>query len=211
MKLNALLSAAMFAALTCPALAADDLGPPAGTYVMDLAHTSLIFRVNHLGFSNYTARFTKVEGTLKFDPKKPQTMSVTATIDPKSLETDYPLPNLDFDAELTGTNWLNAAKFPTIEFKSTEVELLGKNTAYVHGNLTLHGVTLPVILKATYNGGYSGHPMDPNGRIGFSARGSLDRSKFGIAYGVPAKGTTMGVSDAVDVIIETEFKEQKPK
>jgi polyisoprenoid-binding protein YceI len=66
-------------------------------------------------------------------------------------------------------------------------------------------VTRPVALDATYNGGYAGHPMDPHARIGFSARGALRRSEFGIAAGIPAPGSLMGVGDEIEVIIEAEF------
>jgi polyisoprenoid-binding protein YceI len=62
-----------------------------------------------------------------------------------------------------------------------------------------------MVLNAKFNGGYRGHPMDPHARIGFSATGVLKRSEFGITYGIPAPGTTMGVSDEVNVIVETEF------
>ena len=62
-----------------------------------------------------------------------------------------------------------------------------------------------MVLDVTYNGGYPGHPMDPHARVGFSAKGSFKRSDFGIAYGVPAPGTTMGVGDEVQVAIEAEF------
>lgn len=79
------------------------------------------------------------------------------------------------------------------------------DTLRVRGDLTLHGVTRPIVLEATFNGGYAGHPMDPNARIGFSAQGTLKRSEFGIAQGIPAPGTTMGVSDEVNVVIEAEF------
>ena len=75
----------------------------------------------------------------------------------------------------------------------------------INGELTLRGVTRPMVLDARFNGGYRGHPMDPNARIGFSATGVLKRSEFGITYGIPAPGTTMGVSDEVKVIVETEF------
>ncbi len=210
----ALSGAALLALVTLASPAeAQDLGvPPAGAYVVDKAHTSLTFRVSHLGFSNYTARFTNIDGTLQFDPAKPEAMSISVTVDPKSLETDFPLPDFSFDAELTGPNWLDALKFPAITFKSTKVEKTGDKTANVTGDFTLHGVTLPLTLTVTYNGGYGGHPMDPGGaRIGFSATTKLQRSKFGIAYGVPAAGTTLGVSDAVEVIIETEFVDNKPK
>jgi polyisoprenoid-binding protein YceI len=66
-------------------------------------------------------------------------------------------------------------------------------------------VTRPVSLDAKFNGGYAGHPMDPHARIGFSARGSLKRSEFGIAFGVPAPGSQFGVGDDVEIIIEAEF------
>jgi polyisoprenoid-binding protein YceI len=185
---------------------------PTGTYVLDRTHASLIFRVNHLGFSNYTARFTKLDAVLQFDPTKPESMSVTAKVDPSSLETDFPFAEPNFDAELIGPNWLDAGKFPEMTFVSSRIEMVGPRTANVHGMLTLHGVTQPVTLLATFNGGYAVHPMDPGGaRIGFSAKTIIERSKFGIAYGIPAPGTTMGVSDAVEAILEVEFSTNKPK
>lgn len=186
---------------TARAAAAMDV--PAGAYTLDKTHASLIFRVNHLGFSNYTARFTRYDAKLDFDPANPASSRVEATIDPNSLELDNPPPG--FADTLKGVQWLNAAEFPAITFRSTKVELTGANKARISGDFTLHGVTRPVVLDAIFNGGYAGHPMDPHARIGFSARGSLKRSEFGIAFGIPAAGSTMGVSDAVEVIIEAEF------
>lgn len=179
---------------------------PAGEYTMDLQHTSVIFRVSHMGLSRYTARFTKAEGKLAFDPANPAAQSVTATIDAGSLQTDYPEPaKLDFDAQLE-KEFLDTAKYPTITFRSTKVEPTGARTAKVTGDLTLHGVTKPVTLEATFNGGYKAGSMDPMGaRVGFSAHGTFKRSDFGIAYGIPAPGTTMGVGDEVEVAIEAEF------
>ena len=176
---------------------------PAGDYKLDPTHASLDFKVNHLGFSHYTARFTDFDAKLKFDPAHPETSSVEATIDPKSLT--LPRPPAGFKDELTGKAWLDTAQYPAITFRSTKVEVSGANTAKITGDFTLHGVTKPVVLEATFNGGYPGHPMDPHARIGFSAHGVFKRSAFGIAYGVPAPGSTMGVSDAVDVSIEAEF------
>lgn len=178
----------------------------AGAYKLDKAHASLLFRVDHLGFSKYTARFRRFDADLRFDPAKPAAMSVSATIDPGSLETDYPDPaKLDFNAELRGSKFLDTVQFPAITFRSTAIELTAANTARVAGELGLHGVTRPMTLDVTFNGGYAGHPMDPQSRIGFSARGVLKRSEFGMAYGIPAQGSTMGVSDAVEVLIEAEF------
>jgi polyisoprenoid-binding protein YceI len=190
------------------ALMAGTLAPgatkvPAGAYTLDKAHASLIFRVNHLGFSNFTARFARFDARLQFDPADLAASTVEATIDPGSIETDNP-PSGFIDA-LRGAHWLNAAQFPEMAFRSTKIEVTAPTAMRIHGDFTLHGVTRRVILDATFNGGYAGHPMDPHARIGFSARGSLKRSKFGIAFGVPAPGTSMGVSDDVDVIIEAEF------
>jgi polyisoprenoid-binding protein YceI len=69
----------------------------------------------------------------------------------------------------------------------------------------MRGVTRPMTLEARFNGGYAGQQLDPNARIGFSARGTLKRSEFGISFGIPEPGSIMGVSDAVEVIVETEF------
>ena len=176
---------------------------PAGDYKLDPTHASLDFKVNHLGFSHYTARFTDFDAKLKFDPAHPETSSVEATIDPKSLT--LPRPPAGFKEELSGTGWLETALFPAITFRSTKVEVTGANTAKVTGDFTLHGVTKPVVLETTFNGGYAGHAMDPHARIGFSAHGVIKRSEFGITYGVPAPGSTMGVSDEVDIQIEAEF------
>ena len=182
---------------------------PGGEYAMDLSHTSVIFRVNHIGFSRYTARFTKADGKLTFDPANPANQSVTATIDARSLQTNYPEPQkLDFDSQVEN-QFLGADKFPTITFRSTKVEPTGANTARVTGDLTLRGVTKPVVLDVTFNGGYKPNAMD-GARIGFSAVGKLKRSDFGITYGLPAPGTNMGVFDEVEVIIETEFTSGQP-
>jgi len=193
------------AAASAPAPAAKPVAPdvPAGDYKLDPTHASLDFKVNHLGFSHYTARFTDFDAKLKFDPAHPEASSVEASIDPKSLT--LPRPPAGFKDELIGKGWLETAQFPAITFRSTKVEVTGANTAKITGDLTLHGVTKPVVLETTFNGGYAGHAMDPHARIGFSAHGVIKRSDFGVVYGIPAPGTTMGVGDEVEVNIEAEF------
>lgn len=176
-----------------------------GAYKLDENHASVTFRVNHLGMSRYTARFTDIEADLQFDPANPAAMSVSATIDPRSIETDFHGDKPDFDAELAGPSWLDSAKFPQITFKSTKVDVTGPATANVTGDLTLHGVTRPVTLETTFNGGSKPSAMDPGSRIGFSAHGVLKRSEFGVSYGVPAPGSNFGVGDEVEVMIEAEF------
>ncbi len=176
---------------------------PAGAYTIDMMHASVTFRVNHLGFSNYTARFLKFDAQLQLDPANLAASSVSATIDPLSLQLNAPPPG--FQQAITGAQWLDAAKFPAITFKSTQVESTGANTMRITGDLTLHGVTHPIVLNAVLNGGYPGFAMDPHARVGFSAHGSFKRSDFGITIGIPAPGTTMGVGDEVSVDIESEF------
>ena len=196
---------ALLAAATC--VAAQAPAPvPAGAYTLDKAHASLIFRVNHIGFSNYTRRFKRFDANLQFDPANMARSSVTVSVDATSLETDYPTPEkLDFNAELQNEQWLDTAKFPQMTFRSSKVEVTAPSTLKISGDLTLRGVTRPMVLDATYNGGYEGHPLDPHARIGFSAHGTLKRSDFGMTVGIPAPGTTMGVGDEVEVIIEAEF------
>lgn len=196
-----------------PAAAAEAQAPneaAAGAYFMDPAHTSVNFRINHLGLSHYTARFTKVSGELTFDPANPAAQSVTAMIDATSLQTNYPDPaKLDFDSQVE-KEFLDTAHFPQITFKSTKVEVTGPKTANITGDLTLHGVTKPVVLQAVFNGGYKPNAYDPMGaRVGFSAKGTIKRSDFGISYGIPAPGTTMGVGDEIEIAIETEFISKK--
>ena len=191
------------AAAPAAAPAADPNSIAAGAYKVDASHTSVTFTVSHLGFSNYTGQFEKVEINANLDPANPANSTVEATIDPRSLS--IPSPPAGFVAELIGPQWLDAARFPAITFKSTKVEPTGPNTAKVTGDFTLHGVTKPLTLEVVFNGGWKGIDMDPNARAGFSATGSFKRSDFGVAYGVPAPGTTMGVGDEVKVAIEAEL------
>lgn len=193
-----------------PAAAAPEaITAPAGDYTVDPDHTSVNFKISHLGFSHYTARFTGVDIKLHFDPAAPTAQTVAATIDARSLQTNYTHPEkLDFDSQIEKT-MLNADQHPQITFKSTKVELTGARAAKVTGDLTLNGVTKPVVLDATFNGGYPPNSFDPGGsRIGFSAHGSFKRSDFGLTVGLPAPGTNMGVGDEIEVAIETELSKK---
>ena len=183
-----------------PAMAA----PPAGAYKLDKSHASLILRASHMGFSTYTTRFSRFEAELTLDPKNLAASKVVTTIDASSFEMDA-APQMCIDI-MKGPQMLDTAKFPQIVFKSEKVRMTGEKSMEISGTLTLHGVTRPTVLVATYNGGYAGMPqMDPQARVGFSAHGSFKRSDFGIAYAVPAPGTTFGVGDLIDFSIEAEF------
>jgi polyisoprenoid-binding protein YceI len=178
--------------------------PPAGTYKLDKAHASLVLRASHLGFSIYTTRFSRFDADLTFDPLNLPASKVVTTIDASSFEMDA-APQMCLDI-MRGPQMLDTAKYPQIAFKSESIHMTGAKSMEISGKLTLHGVTRPILLTATYNGGYPGMPeMDPHARIGFSAHGSFKRSDFGIAYGVPPPGATMGVGDLIDFSIEAEF------
>jgi polyisoprenoid-binding protein YceI len=186
-----------------PAMAATS-APPAGAYKLDKSHASLILRASHMGFSTYTTRFSRFDADLTLDPQNLSASRVVTTIDASSFEMDD-APQMCLDI-MKGPQMLDTAKFPQIVFKSERIRMTGAKSMEISGTLTLHGVTRPMVLAATYNGGYAGMPnMDPQARVGFSAHGSFKRSDFGIAYGVPAAGTTLGVGDLIDFSIETEF------
>jgi polyisoprenoid-binding protein YceI len=189
-----------------PAVKTAKMTAPAGVYDLDLVHTSLNFRVNHIGLSRYTARFTRMEGKLNFDPAQPAAMTVEVSVDPGSIQTNSFDKTYDFDAILRSAEFFDTARFPKLTFRSTKVEVTGPNTARVTGDLDFHGVSRPIVLETTFNGGYAKGDMDPTAaRVGFSAHGSIKRSEFGMSYGVPAPGTSMGVGDDVEILIEVEF------
>ncbi|HTD28484.1 MAG TPA: YceI family protein [Xanthomonadaceae bacterium] len=178
-------------------------GPPAGQYQLDKSHASVLLRVSHMGFSTYTTRFSHFDSDLKFDPNNIQASSVVTTIDAASFEMDA-APQMCLDI-VKGAKMLNVAEHPKIVFRSDKVRMSGAKSFEIDGTLDLLGVKHPLVLTGTYNGGYPGMPQDPHARVGFSAHGAIKRSDFGMTYGVPAPGTTMGVGDMIDVSIEAEF------
>jgi polyisoprenoid-binding protein YceI len=200
-----------------PAVAAPEAGEPVasttpdpkqppGLYSLDPAHSTVVFRLSHLGFSHYTAGFSKIAGDLQFDPAKPEASALSVTIDTRSLALQA--PPAGFHEALTGKEWLDAGRCPQITFKSTKIARTGPDTADITGDLTVHCVTKPVTIQAKFNGGYPPNAYD-GARLGFSGKTSFRRSDFGVAYGIPAPGTNMGVGDKVDVTIETEFGMKK--
>jgi polyisoprenoid-binding protein YceI len=186
---------------------------PAGAYKVDSTHASITWKVSHLGLSFYTARFTKWDADLNFDPADPAKNSVSVTIDPNSIRTDYPYvitpgPNgktEDFDKKLAADpGFFNSAKFPTITFKSKGVERTGDKTAIVTGDLTLLGVTKPVVIDATFNGGLKELFSSKTAAVGFSGVTKIKRSDFGFTAGAPYVG------DDVEILIEAEFHKAPP-
>lgn len=202
------------AAAVAATAAPVQIAAPAGEYKLDPTHASLTFQVQHLGLSNYTARFTQFDATLNFDPANPANSRVTATINPASIRTDYTgnyrathqgSPYRTFDEALTrDPNWFNVGAHPQITFESTGIELTGERTGTMTGNLTFLGQTHPVTLDVKFNGELNPHPfLQGRSAIGFSASGALDRSQWGMTQGVNPTGP--GIGDTVSLIIEAEF------
>jgi polyisoprenoid-binding protein YceI len=179
---------------------------PAGTYVTDNTHTSLVWSVSHMGLSNYTARFTNVSATLVFNPISPTASKLTASVDPLSVETDYPNPTQkDFDAKLAkDKDWLNGTQYPTITFTTTKLTQTGPNKGTMVGDLTFLGVTKPLTWDVTFNGAYAKQPISGKPALGFSAIAKMKRSEWGLATYVPMVG------DDVTLRVETEFNQITP-
>ncbi|MEL7448691.1 MAG: YceI family protein [Pseudomonadota bacterium] len=186
-------------------LAADHGGvkAPSGAYVNDPGHTRFIWRIPHLGLSNYTARINNVSIQLEFDADDPEASSVTATIDPMSVDTGY-VGEEDFDAKIaTNEKILNAKVHPTIRFASTAIAQKGPTTMAVTGDLTLLGVTRPVTLDVSLSGSSAEHPFAKVPAIGFEATATVDRTEFGLDF---LSGS--GLGDEIEIEIHAEFLKQ---
>ncbi|MEO9790035.1 MAG: YceI family protein [Aurantimonas coralicida] len=159
---------------------AQSIDVPAGTYVADPLHTNVLWKVKHFGLSTYIGRFSTISATLELNSEDPAQSSLTATIDPASVDTNYPADDKDFDAEIASDMFLNAAKFPEITFVSKSIELTGDNTGTVTGDLTLNGQTHEETLDVTFNTALNPHPMSQKPAVGFSGAMTVDRTEYGI-------------------------------
>ncbi|MBK3733781.1 polyisoprenoid-binding protein [Azospirillum brasilense] len=185
-----LLSAAALSALVALPLTAQ-AAPVA--YKLDPAHTAVVFIVDHLGFAKAMGRFNTVAGELSFDKDAADKSSLSVTIDTTSVDTNH----AKRDEHLKSPDFFNAKEFPKMTFKSTKIEKTGDKTGKLHGDLTLLGVTKPVVLDVSFNkDGVS--PASKMDTVGFSARGTIKRSDFGMKYGVP------NIGDDIQIIIESE-------
>lgn len=176
----------------------DPSAVKAGTYKVEPYHTQVGFTLLHFGFSNFSGFFSGASGSLTIDPAHLSTSKLEVTIPVQTVETTVP----KLDAELKGAQWFDTEKFPNATFKSTQVVQTGANTANITGNLTLHGVTKPVTLKARLIGSGT-NPLDKMFTVGFEATGTIVRSQFGVKQYVPLVG------DNVTLTISGAFELQK--
>ena len=187
MRIRLLSAAALLAFAAAPAFAAPV------TYKLDPTHTNVIAQWSHFGFSNPFANFGQVEGAVVYDPDNVGNSSVQVTL---------PLSGLNgfsekFNAHLNSGDFFDSAKYPDATFKSTKVEAAGTNKLTVTGDLTVKGITKPVVLDVTLNKAAE-HPMGKRAAIGFDATAKLKRTDFGVGKFAP------NVSDEVELRITTE-------
>jgi polyisoprenoid-binding protein YceI len=174
---------------------------PEGVYAVDLSHASVVWRVSHLGLSNYVARFADFDAAINYDSSDITKSTVTAKINPMSIQTAYPnAKEKDFNNILaTDKNWFNAGEFANIDFVSSSIEMTGAKTAVMQGNLTFLGLSKPVSLDVTFNGAMLKQPFNGKPTMGFSATTTIKRTDWGMEKYTP------NIGDKVEVMIEGQF------
>lgn len=169
-------------------------------YKLDPSHTTLAFLVDHIGYAKTLGYFSDVTGSFSYDADTGQASDITITVNTDSLQSD----NKARDKHLRSKDFLNTGKHPQMTFSADAATIREGESAEIAGQLQLLGETRPLTLSVTLNktGDYPfGHKRFT---LGISARASLQRSDFGMDYGV-ANGL---VGDTVDIIIETEANRQ---
>lgn len=156
-------------------------------YILDSAHTSVSFKVGHVGISWIHGRFNEVAGSFAIDKDNPGKSSFTMTIQTASVDTGIKKR----DDHLRSPDFFNAKQYPTITFKSTSVKAAGEGYE-VTGDFTMHGTTRPITF--TLKGGKEAEFPKGMMRIGFSTDLSLKRSDFGMDKLIPAAGDEVQIS-----------------
>jgi polyisoprenoid-binding protein YceI len=176
----------------------------AAPYKIDGSHSSVGFSVRHLVISQVRGQFTNVAGTVAVDDKDLAKSTVEATIDAASISTQV----ADRDTHLKSPDFLDTAKYPTITFKSTKVAKAGKDALKVTGDLTMHGVTKPVVLAVTTTPEVKG--MYGETRRGFSATTKISRKDFGLTWNKLVEAGP-AVGDEVVITLDLEAVKDQPK
>lgn len=191
---RAISAAALAAALSLPGAAATS------TWQIDPNHSAAQFAVRHLTISTVRGAFTKVTGTVQLDSQDVSKSSVEVTIDASSVDTRV----ADRDKDLRSDHFFDVAKYPTITFKSTKVEQVEPGKLKVTGDLTIHGVTKPVVLDVE---GPTAPVKDPwgNQRAAVNATTKINRQDFGVKWNATMDGGGVVVGDDVAITIDAEL------
>ena len=195
-------SSAIAALVAASAVMAAPAGPTlgsvkAGTYKVESYHTQVGFSLSHFGFTNYSGLFSGATGSLRLDPANPGANRLEVTVPVQSILTTVPA----LTDELKGEKWFDVTKFPQATFTSTSVAVGPDGSATIAGNLTLHGVTKPIVLHAHLMGA-GVNPIDKAYTVGFQASGTIKRTDFGVSQYAPALG------DDVELTIAGAFELQ---
>lgn len=197
-----ILLACATALVSCDRLLAPDFNTDVtelrgGGYVLDPDHASLVFKINHLGFSTFIGSFDNFDAALDFDPENIANSSLEVIVDMTSLDVNLP----EFEEELKGSNWFDVEQFPQAVYRTTSfVEAQDENTFVFAGDLTLHGVTAPVNLIVDFNGG-GRNVLTRSYTMGFQATATFLRSDFGVS-----RFTNFGVGDEINLDVNVEFQ-----
>jgi polyisoprenoid-binding protein YceI len=162
---------------------------------LDPAHSAAQFSVRHMGISTVRGTFTKVNGTATYDPADVSKTSLDITIDAASVDSRVEMR----DNDLRSDHFLDVAKYPVITFVSKGAEVAGEGKLKIRGDLTLHGVTKPVILNVDGPSGPIKDPMRGGSRMGASATTTINRSDFGM------NGMRGAVGDEIAIVIDVEL------
>jgi polyisoprenoid-binding protein YceI len=177
-------------------LSASFLNPAtaAETYKVDPEHTSVVFRVKHLGVAYVYGRFNGPRGTFVFDEKSPGNSSIEIQVAAKNVDTAI----VNRDKQLKSPDFFNAGEHPVVKFKSTSVKKSGKDSYEVSGNLTLLGKTQAITVIARQ----TGEGKDPwgNFRIGFEISFTIKRSDYGMDFMMGVAGDDVWLTVSVEGI-----------
>lgn len=168
-----------------------------GQYTLDPDHATLLWKINHLGFSTFIGRFNEFDASLDFDPENIGNSKLEVIINTPSLDIN----NAEFAEELRGPNWFNSEEFPQAVYRTTSLLESNENSFVFQGELTLLGVTAPVPLNVEFHGGGRNFLTRAN-TIGFSANTTFQRSAFGLD-----RFTSFGVGDDIELEVHVEFQE----
>lgn len=173
----------------------------AAKFTLDKSHTSISFVAPHLVISKVKGRFDQFEGSFSFDEKTTKLEDISVTIKTESVNTN----EVDRDKHLRSPDFFDVAKFPEMTFKSTKVEYKNNKPDKVHGNLTIRGITKPIVLNVSYDGAVT----DLRGQrvMAFEANGQVDRKDFGLNWNKALDKGGFVVGDNIKIQIEGEAKQ----
>ncbi len=166
-------------------------------YRFDTVHTQILFFVSHLGFSNSQGEFLKFNGEFTFDENRFTDTRVTVTIDTESLDMD----DEKWNTRLKGRKYFDVVNYPHIRFISTRIEPTGPKSVNVHGDLTMLGVTRPVVLNMRFNRAGT-HPLSRRYIAGFSGSSVIKRSEFGMTSDLKWVGDEVHIRLEVEGVLE---------